>query len=275
MILEEIKNEIIDNLKNIIVINKRDISINANALDILIDNKFRIRICLDSNNIYIPNIFIALEFRYKGIGKNLIAIIFSISKKYNYNLYLVDLVDSFYLDLLLRGASKTNFNDALLITDNTNLSNDYYKPNEKIDKTINMCKYFRDYDDLFTLIGNIVIYKDNIDFSNLDKYPDLIVDLIYINLCSQYIELNDFVDNKMIYDKIFKLLNDKNIFNNITKAYNNIGLTKASNILNELVKLDFTTDYDKINELLYELKDINRFEATTSICKKYNIPEYN
>ena len=53
---EEIKNEIIDNLKNIIVINKRDISINANALDILIYNKFRIRICLDSDNIYIPNI---------------------------------------------------------------------------------------------------------------------------------------------------------------------------------------------------------------------------
>ena len=275
MILEEIKNDIIENLKNIIVINKTDISINANALDILIDNKFRIRICLDFDNIYIPNIFIALEFRYKGIGKNLIAIIFSISKKYNYNLYLVDLVDSFYLDLLLRGASKTNFNDALLITDNTNLSNDYYKPNEKIDKTINMRNYFRNYDDLFTLIGNIVRYKDNIDFSNLDKYPDLIVDLTYINLCSQYIELNDFVDNKMIYDKIFKLLNDKNIFNNITKAYNNIGLTKASNILNELVKLDFTTDYDKINELLYKLKDINRFEATTSFCKKYNIPEYD
>ena len=275
MILEEIKNDIIENLKNIIVINKTDISINANALDILIDNKFRIRICLDSDNIYIPNIFIALEFRYKGIGKNLIAIIFSISKKYNYNLYSVDLVDSFYLDLLLREASTTNSNDALLITDNTSLSNNYYKPNEKIDKIINMCKYFRNYDDLFTLIVNIVRYKDNIDFSNLDKYPDLIVDLIYINLCSQYIELNDFVDNKMIYDKIFKLLNDKNIFNNITKAYNNIGLTKASNILNELVKLDFTTDYDKINELLYELKDINRFEATTSFCKKYNIPEYD
>lgn len=69
MILEEIKNEIIENLKNIIVINKKDISINTNELDILIDNKFRIRICLDSDNIYIPNIFIALEFRYKGIGK--------------------------------------------------------------------------------------------------------------------------------------------------------------------------------------------------------------
>mgnify|MGYP004499793737 FL=1 len=66
---EEIKNEIIENLKNIIVINKKDISINTNELDILTDNKFRIRICLDSDNIYIPNIFIALEFRYKGIGK--------------------------------------------------------------------------------------------------------------------------------------------------------------------------------------------------------------
>ena len=155
------------------------------------------------------------------------------------------------------------------------MSNNYYKPNEKIDKTINMRNYFRNYDDLFTLIGNIARYKDNIDFSNLDKYQDSIVDLIYINLCSQYIRLNNFGDNKIVYDKIFKLLNDKNIFNNITKAYNNIGLTKASNILNELVKLDFTTDYDKINELLYELKDINQFETIISFCKKYNIPEYN
>lgn len=140
---------------------------------------------------------------------------------------------------------------------------------------INMCEHFRSYDDLFTSICNIVIYKDNIDFNNLDKYPSVIVDLIYINLCSQYIILNDFGDNKIVYDRIFELLNDKNIFNNIIKTYNNIELIKVSNILNELVKLDFTTDYDKINELLHELKDINLFEAITSFCKKYNIPGYD
>ena len=240
MILEEIKNNIIDNLKDIIIINETDAPINSNKLDILINDKSRILICLESNN-----------------------------------LYLVDLVDSFYLDLLLRGASKTNSNDSLLITDNTNLYNNYYKPNEKIDKMINMCEHFRSYDDLFTSICNIVRYKDNIDFNNLDKYPSVIVDLIYINLCSQYIRLNDFGDNKIVYDRIFELLNDKNIFNNIIKTYNNIGLIKVSNILNELVKLDFTTDYDKINALLYELKYINLFEDITSFCKKYNIPGYD
>lgn len=275
MILEEIKNNIIDNLKDIIIINEIDAPINSNKLDILINDKSRILICLESNNLYIPSLIIAPEFRHKGIGKNIISIVFSISKKYNYNLYLVDLVDSFYLDLLLRGASKTNSNDSLLITDNTNLYNNYYKPNEKIDKMINMYEHFRSYDDLFTSICNIVRYKDNIDFNNLDKYPSVIVDLIYINLCSQYIRLNDFGDNKIVYDRIFELLNDKNIFNNIIKTYNNIELIKVSNILNELVKLDFTTDYDKTNELLYELKDINLFEAITSFCKKYNIPEYD
>ena len=51
----------------------------------------------------------------------MIKIIYEVSKMFNYEVLVVDLVDSFRDKLLKRGASETSVYDVLQITNNTNL----------------------------------------------------------------------------------------------------------------------------------------------------------
>lgn len=71
----------------------------------------------------ISNIFLPLFMRYNGIGKTIIHKIFLISEKEQYELYIVDMVNSFYNRMIARGALPcTNCNDAVKIVKNTNLN---------------------------------------------------------------------------------------------------------------------------------------------------------
>lgn len=54
--------------------------------------------------IQITNIFLPRFMHHKGIGKELIKIIFKISQEVNYGLFLVDMVNSFYCRMINRGA---------------------------------------------------------------------------------------------------------------------------------------------------------------------------
>lgn len=73
-----------------------------------------------SSQIQIPNIFIGSKLKNKGIGKKIISLIFQFSQQYNYNLFIVDMVESFLKKMIKRGAIKIDC-DTVQITDETDL----------------------------------------------------------------------------------------------------------------------------------------------------------
>lgn len=73
--------------------------------------------------IQISNIFLPDFMRYQRIGKKLIGIIFAISEKEHYELYIVDMVYSFYNKMIERGALPCDdCDDAVQIVSETKLS---------------------------------------------------------------------------------------------------------------------------------------------------------
>ncbi|MGN0460977.1 MAG: hypothetical protein ACI4HZ_00870 [Ruminococcus sp.] len=82
----------------------------------------RLFICYEYKQVQISNIFLPNFMRYKGIGKKLIYKIFTLSKEEQYNLFIVDMVDSFYKKMLSRGALPCdNCYDAVQIVSKTKL----------------------------------------------------------------------------------------------------------------------------------------------------------
>lgn len=72
--------------------------------------------------IHITNIFLPDFMQYKGIGKHLISKIFLISEEVHYELFIVDMVDSFYQRMKNRGALPCIWqNDAVKIVKGTKL----------------------------------------------------------------------------------------------------------------------------------------------------------
>jgi GNAT superfamily N-acetyltransferase len=82
----------------------------------------RVIVSREERVVAIPNIYLSPEMRHQGLGKKAISIIYDICKRLNYKLYLVQMVESFYLRMLNRGAEVVVPYDTLEITDNTNLS---------------------------------------------------------------------------------------------------------------------------------------------------------
>lgn len=81
----------------------------------------RIGISYRNQEIYIYNIFLPKEDRKKGIGLGLIHVLFHISKLMNFSLVLHSMTEGFYEAMLKRGAKKTLLEDALQVTDETDL----------------------------------------------------------------------------------------------------------------------------------------------------------
>lgn len=71
--------------------------------------------------ISIPNIYIPETMEHKNIGKTLIYKIFNIAKENGYELFIIDMVPSFYRKLVNRGASRCEQEDVVKITENTRL----------------------------------------------------------------------------------------------------------------------------------------------------------
>ena len=71
--------------------------------------------------VAIPTIYLHPDMQHKGLGKKAISIIYDICKRLNYRLHLVQLVESFYVRMLNRGAEVVVPYDTLEITDNTDL----------------------------------------------------------------------------------------------------------------------------------------------------------
>lgn len=64
----------------------------------------RFYIVKEYGQIQMTNIFLPVFMRYKGIGKKLISIVFTVAQKSNYDLFLVDMVNSFYRRMINRNA---------------------------------------------------------------------------------------------------------------------------------------------------------------------------
>lgn len=71
--------------------------------------------------VAISNIHLNPNNRYQGLGKKLISIIYDVCKRVNYKLHLVQMVESFYIRMLNRGAEVVVPYDTLEINENTNL----------------------------------------------------------------------------------------------------------------------------------------------------------
>lgn len=71
--------------------------------------------------IQIFNIFLPKFMKYQGIGKKIIFRIFSLTEKYDYELFIVDMVNSFYNKMINRGATPCDQEDVVLITKDTKL----------------------------------------------------------------------------------------------------------------------------------------------------------
>lgn len=82
----------------------------------------RLFINYEYGQILISNIFLPDFMRYKGIGKKLIFNLFVISEKETYELFLIDMVESFYQRMIKRSALPCeNCNDAVQIVSETKL----------------------------------------------------------------------------------------------------------------------------------------------------------
>jgi GNAT superfamily N-acetyltransferase len=79
----------------------------------------RVIVSREERVVAIPNIYLSPEMRHQGLGKKAISIIYDICKRLNYKLHLVQMVESFYMRMLNRGAEVVVPYDTLEITDNT------------------------------------------------------------------------------------------------------------------------------------------------------------
>jgi len=82
----------------------------------------RFIIYYEYKQVQISNIFLPNFMKHKGIGKKLIYKIFVISEREQYELFIVDMVDSFYQKMIARGALPCNCcDDAVKIVNETKL----------------------------------------------------------------------------------------------------------------------------------------------------------
>lgn len=72
--------------------------------------------------VYISNIFVPKEDRGKKIGMCLLYMVYKMAEKFSYDVFLVDMVDSFREKMLSRGALLTDIYDTLQIVENTRLN---------------------------------------------------------------------------------------------------------------------------------------------------------
>jgi len=128
----DLKQEILDAIKQYLINlglcnDNIDICRMSNEIDITAnkDGKSQIRIIYDVNEkdkqVRIPNIIVTNSFNFHGIGKKMIKIIYDISQKYEYDLFLVNMVDTFYEKMQNRGALVCCQPKAVQIIATTNL----------------------------------------------------------------------------------------------------------------------------------------------------------
>jgi GNAT superfamily N-acetyltransferase len=90
--------------------------------EIISSGFIRVVVHRETRTVAISNIHLNPSNRHQGLGKKLISIIYDVCKRVNYKLHLVQMVESFYIRMLNRGAEVVVPYDTLEITDTTNLT---------------------------------------------------------------------------------------------------------------------------------------------------------
>ena len=85
------------------------------------DEIIRILIVLskDFEQGYIPILFVPSVLKHNGIGKRMIRVVYDVLKKHRYELFHVQMVESFYRSMLNRGALRCEESDMLQIVETT------------------------------------------------------------------------------------------------------------------------------------------------------------
>lgn len=110
--------------KNVHIDNRNDrIEIIAQLAENEPDEIIRILIVLSKEykQGYIPIILVPGFLKHNGIGKKLIKVVFGVLKRHSYELFLVQMVESFYRKMLNRGALRCEESDMLQIVETTRL----------------------------------------------------------------------------------------------------------------------------------------------------------
>jgi GNAT superfamily N-acetyltransferase len=106
-------------LNNFIVENKVGAPVSRYQDEIESRTFIRVIVNREERIVAIPSIYLSPDMRHQGLGKKAISIIYDICKRLNYKLHLVQMVESFYMRMLNRGAEVVVPYDTLEITDNT------------------------------------------------------------------------------------------------------------------------------------------------------------
>lgn len=88
----------------------------------------KIFILHDHKQVQIPNILVSGCLKHNGIGKKIISLIYRTCIQFNYRLFIVDMVESFYNRMLKRGAANID-PDTVEITEKTNLNSEFNNSN--------------------------------------------------------------------------------------------------------------------------------------------------
>jgi GNAT superfamily N-acetyltransferase len=80
-----------------------------------------IQVHAEWKQIYIPKVFLPHFMRHQGVGKRLIKVIYDTAKEFNYELFIVQMVESFHAKMIKRGAAQCAVPDMIKITESTRL----------------------------------------------------------------------------------------------------------------------------------------------------------
>lgn len=82
----------------------------------------RLYINNQDRQLQLTNIFIPVEYKNKGYGFGLIHTILQVANEMNYDLFIVDMVNSFYNRMIEKGAKRVvGYEDAVMVDDSTRL----------------------------------------------------------------------------------------------------------------------------------------------------------
>lgn len=75
---------------------------------------------INDEEMLVPNIFLPILMRGKGLGMKILETIYAIAKEHNFRLFITDMTVSFYYKMLMRGAELIDA-DTVEITEKTKL----------------------------------------------------------------------------------------------------------------------------------------------------------
>lgn len=194
----------------------------------------RISISEQYKQISIPNIYIPEAIQHKRLGKKMLAEIFKLGKRYGYDVFLTQMVESFYYKMLNRGAARCDAPDALMLTEYTDLG----RENKLYDSVVDL-KFGETPRVDLTTYGSILNTLSSINFQSISSPIRNLAEII--NLITEVYNL--------LYNYVEEYEDSGNPNQVVTKEnYERFNMSFMS--LGEII--------DKLSEILRQLENIVR-----------------